>query len=81
MLIDTRDEPPEPNGPRREPWLLKLVLDHLFPWPVVVLWLMAAGLLLDGWVAVLCSWTGVGVAFWRMSRALDNAGGMRDHVQ
>ena len=81
MLIDTREPPPDPPGPRREPWLLALLLDRLFPWPMLVVWLLAGGVLLDGWVAVASSWGAVGVAFWRMSDALEHAGGLHDHVQ
>ena len=79
LLIDTRTPPPDPD--RREPWLVSLLLDHLFPWPALVLWLLAASLMTDGWLGVLLSWAAVIVAFWRMSRAFSGVGGLRDHRQ
>jgi hypothetical protein len=79
MLIDTREPPPEPG--RHEPWLLTFLLDHLFPWPAVVVWMMAASLISDGWLGVVLSWGAVVVAFWRMSRAFGGVGGLRDYRQ
>jgi hypothetical protein len=81
LLIDTRGPPPDPPHPRRESWLISLVLDHLLPWPALVLWLVAAALMTDGWLGVGFSWSAVGIAFWRMSLAFRGVGGLRDYFQ
>jgi hypothetical protein len=81
MLLIDAGAPPDPPPPRREPWLVSLVLDHLMPWPALVVWLLAAAVMTDGWPGVLCSWAAVLVAFWRMSRAFAGVGGLRDHMQ
>jgi hypothetical protein len=79
LLVDTRTPPPEPSR-RRGEWLFT-VIDWLLPWPALVLWLLAAAMMFDGWVGVGFSWAAVGVAFWRMSRAFRGVGGLRDHIQ
>ena len=81
LLIEAGGGPPDPRGPRREPWFVTLILQVL-PWPAVVVWLLAGALVTSGWVAVGFAWGAVFVAAWRGSRAIDRSvGGMRDHVQ
>ena len=80
MLIDTRTPPPDPDR-GREPWLVSLVLDHLFPWPAIVVLLFAASLMTTGLIGAVLAWTAVLVAAWRMSRAFRGVGGLRDHIQ
>ena len=81
LLIDTGAPPPEPRRPRRELWMLSTLLDHLLPWPALVVWLLAAATMTDGWVGVAFSWAAVVIAFWRMSRSFRGVGGLRDHIQ
>jgi hypothetical protein len=79
LLVDAGA--PQPPDPRREPWLVSLLLDHLMPWPALVVWLLAAAVMTDGWIGVLSSWAAVVIAFWRMSRAFSGVGTLRDHLQ
>jgi hypothetical protein len=79
-LIDTRDQPPPGGGGTREPWYIQVVAS-MFPWPAIITWLIVAGLVLEGWVAVGALWTGVMLATWRGLRLLPPDGGMRDYKQ
>jgi len=72
MLVETH-EPFDEGRSSREPWLVAL-LGWILPWPALIVWLCAASRVLDGWVAVACVFTAIGLAAWRGLRALPTDG-------
>jgi hypothetical protein len=71
MLVESREPFDDGDGPRasREPWLL-LLLDWLFPWPALIVWLCAASRVTDGWVAVGLIFAAIWLCVWRGLKAL-----------
>jgi hypothetical protein len=69
MLVDTRDPYRDRGEPAREPWILT-VLDWVFPWPALIVWLCVASRYADGWAGVGLIYTAVALAAWRGLRAL-----------
>jgi uncharacterized RDD family membrane protein YckC len=80
MLIDTREDPPDP-GRRALPSWLSVVLTWLFPWPAAIVWLIAASLMTDGWIGASLAWAACGLTVWRLQHAFAGVGGLRDHRQ
>jgi hypothetical protein len=82
MLIDTRGEPPEPDpeGSSQEPWLLSFA-GWLFPWPAVILWLLAAALTIDSWVSVGFAFAAFVVIYRRFALMFPRVGGLKDYKQ
>ena len=64
MLVESRDPFDDGEGPGREPWIVRL-LDHILPWPALIVWLCAAALAIDGWPAVGCAFAAIALAAWR----------------
>jgi hypothetical protein len=73
MLIDTREPFDGRREPAREPWIVTL-LDWLFPWPALIVWLCVASRYDDGWLGVAFAYTAVLLAAWRGFRALPTDG-------
>jgi hypothetical protein len=78
-LIDTRGQPPPGGDETREPWYMEVV-GRLFPWPAIIVWLLVAYQVLDGWPGVIALWAGVILFSWRVLKLLPD-GGMRDYRQ
>jgi hypothetical protein len=79
MLIDTREEPPG-RGDGDEPWLVT-ALRWVLPWPALIVWLFAAGQMLDGWPGAVALWAAVIVGTWRALRWMPGGGSMREYRQ
>ena len=82
LLIDTRDRPPEPE-PDRGPSALAMLsaaLGWLYPWPIVLIWLFVATVLLEGLAGAIAAYVMLGVAFWRMLSIIP-ADGLGSHQQ
>jgi hypothetical protein len=73
MLIDTRDHPPEPEPRDNRHWL-PAVLEWLYPWPAVIVWLWIGGIVLTGFVGMLLAVSALLVFFWRISKAYPDWG-------
>jgi hypothetical protein len=73
MLIDTREPFDDRKEPAREPWIVTL-LDWVFPWPALIVWLCVASLYADGWAGVGLVYAAVALAAWRGLRALPTDG-------
>jgi hypothetical protein len=69
MLIDTREPFDDGHEPAREPWIVSL-LDWVFPWPALIVWLCVASRYADGWAGVGLIYAAVGLAAWRGFKAL-----------
>jgi hypothetical protein len=85
LLIDTRGVPPEPEpehdgGPGGAHWVAAL-LAWLFPWPAIVAWLLAGGILLDQLPGAAFAVAAVLVTFWRLAKAYPHDGGLSSHPQ
>ena len=79
-LIDTRPGPDGDDERRREPWPL-VALDWVMPWPALIVWLVAASLVTDGWPATLCAIAAMVLGAWRLSVAGGMVGDLRDWKQ
>jgi hypothetical protein len=81
MLIDTRDHPPEPEPePRDNRAWLPTVLEWLFPWPAVIVWLWIGGIVVTGFAGMVFAVSALLVFFWRLSKAYPDWG-LSDHHQ
>jgi hypothetical protein len=69
MLIDTREPFDEGREPAREPWIVTL-LDWVFPWPALIVWLSVASRYADGWAGVALIYAAIALAAWRGLKAL-----------
>ena len=77
MLVEARDPFDDGGKSSREPWLVSLlvsVLGWLLPWPALVVWLLAASRVVDGWPGVGCAFAAVIIAAWRSLRSLPMEG-------
>ena len=73
MLVEARDPFDEGEKSSGEPWLVSL-LGWVLPWPALVVWLLAASRLVDGWVGVGFAFAAVIIAAWRSLRSLPMEG-------
>ncbi len=64
MLIETREPFDDGREPAGEPWIVTL-LDWLFPWPALIVWLCVASRYADGWAGVGLIYAAVLIAAWR----------------
>ena len=78
-FIESPDSSGDGDEERREPWVLTAI-DWLFPWPALIVWLLAASRYADGWFAVGFAYAAIAVAAWRGLRALP-ADGLRQSKQ
>jgi hypothetical protein len=69
MLIDAREPFPDRGEPAPEPWMVKL-LDWVFPWPALIVWLCVASRYADGWAGVGLIYAAVALVAWRGFKAL-----------
>jgi hypothetical protein len=69
MLIDTREPFRDGGEPAPEPWIVTL-LDWVFPWPALIVWLCVASRYADGWAGVGLVYAAVALAAWRGFKAL-----------
>ena len=74
MLVESRD-PFDEGGEHssREPWLVTL-LGWMLPWPALIVWLLAASRVVDGWAGVACALVAIWLAAWRGLRSLPMEG-------
>jgi hypothetical protein len=79
MLVDTREPGDDGSGSSREPWLVSM-LEWIFPWPALIIWLLAASQVLHNWIGVVFAYAAIGLTAWRGLRALPNDG-LRDSRQ
>jgi hypothetical protein len=79
MLIDTRDPAPRPRDDGRRHWLVAVV-DVVLPWPALIVWLIAAAVVMEDWVGVGCAWGALVLSFWRLTKIFPTVGGLRDHI-
>jgi len=80
MLIDTRDQPPEPERNGDEGRWLGSLLAWLFPWPAIIGWLWLAGLLFDGLAGAIFALTAIILTSWRLTK-LFPSDGLSSHSQ
>ena len=73
MLVESRGPFDDGDRPSREPWLVTL-LGWLLPWPALIVWLMTASRIVDGWAGVVFAFAAIMVAAWRGLRALPAEG-------
>jgi hypothetical protein len=69
MLIDTREPFRDRGEPARDPWIVTL-LDWVFPWPALIVWLCVASRYAEGWAGVGLVYAAVVLAAWRGFKAL-----------
>jgi hypothetical protein len=73
MLIDTHLPPDDEGRPKGEPWPVT-ALAWLLPWPALIVWLLAASRIVDGWAGVGLAFAAVIISAWRGLRALPMEG-------
>ena len=73
MLVESRGPFDDRAKPSREPWLVTL-LGWLLPWPALIVWLLAASRIVDGWAGVGFAFASIMIAAWRGLRALPTEG-------
>ena len=69
MFIDTREPFDDGREPARDPWIVTL-LDWVFPWPALIVWLCAASRYAEGWLGVVLIYAAIALAAWRGLKAL-----------
>ena len=73
MLVESRGPFDDDARSSREPWLVSL-LGWLLPWPALIVWLLAASRIVDGWAGVGLAFAAVILTAWRGLRALPMEG-------
>jgi hypothetical protein len=80
LLIDTRDEPAEPEREHDWSWV-GAGLSLLFPWPAIIVWLFVGTVVLHDAVGMLFGVATIAVVAWRGAKAYPKWGGLSDHHQ
>jgi hypothetical protein len=73
MFIESPDSSDDRDREGREPWILTAI-DWVLPWPAMIVWLLVASRLADGWIGFGFAYAAVLVAAWRGLRAMPAEG-------